>query len=183
MMEDRCYTAKEVRGIFDSKQRIFDMKEEAIEERDTARAAFKNVLKVLDKETAKVVALETELADICTQLHGIPGSDGSRLDGEGGLAAATMLANAWYERENAALLEKFGKEMDRHMKAAQALAELRKAVEEAVGIILACAKEMEGLDDTVCDHSVGICWCEWHRIINNAKQTASNMERKAGKGK
>lgn len=45
-------------------------------------------------------AFKAELADICTQLRGLPGPNGSRLDGENGRAAAVMAACDGYEMEN-----------------------------------------------------------------------------------
>lgn len=56
-----------------------------------------------DCREAHFADLEAELADICTWLRGIPGPDGSRLDGDGGLVAAVMRAHDQYERENEAM--------------------------------------------------------------------------------
>ena len=54
----------------------------------------------------RIQELEAELVDICTRLRGMPGPNGSRLDGDGGLAAAVMRACDWYEAENAKLKAK-----------------------------------------------------------------------------
>ena len=48
----------------------------------------------------RIQELEAELADICKRLRGAPGPNGSRLDGENGLAAATMRAHDYYEAES-----------------------------------------------------------------------------------
>ena len=55
---------------------------------------------------SRIEERDMELADICKRLRGIPGPDGSRLDGEWGLAAATIRAVDWYEKERTALKER-----------------------------------------------------------------------------
>lgn len=69
--------------------RLVEVKEEG----DSFRTDFG----LLSDEFGKA---EAELADICKRLRGAPGPNGSRLDGDGGLAAAVMAACDGYEMEN-----------------------------------------------------------------------------------
>ncbi len=97
----------------------------------------------------RIRALEAKLADICTRLRGIPGPDGSRLDGDGGLAAATMLAHDYYEAE----CEKKD-----------------KAIGEAVGELM--SERISGLSLDV------VIKCEYPMTIRQAKlfQIAAKLE-------
>lgn len=74
--------------------------EECKKERTITGESAKAIAFIKEQATSK---LKAELADICKRLRGIPGPDGSRLDGENGLAAAVMRAHDQYAAENKAL--------------------------------------------------------------------------------
>jgi len=120
---------------------------------------------------AQLATAEAQLADICKRLRGVPGPDGSKLDGEDGLAAATMRSWDMLNESNTRLLEErnelrkeLAHEIDQGSWMNHELTELRKGVAEAVEAF----SEIEHLPhDKYCGlfHGLTSCNCSIAKFI------------------